>query len=169
MQRLSRKVRVALLAIVLICILGLWFSTGPRDPALSVSYLGAVDGNGHWKLRFAITNVGKCAVFPTKSGEIEVANHTNVLVVGATAPVSQLAPGQGHVIDAVLSEPQLKSIDGRWRYTCRYAEVNLRSRIYQWQWGPNGPGARVNWLIPQKLKGMPLPVKFTSDWIEPLK
>ena len=73
------------------------------------------------------------------------------------------------MVEAVLSEAQMQSIDGKWRYTCLYARDTLRSRIYKWQWGANGPGARVNWLIPQKLKGMPLTVKATSDWVEPVK
>ena len=92
-----------------------------------------------------------------------------MLLVGATAPMSQLAPGEGHVIDAVLSEAQMKSINGKWRLTCLYAGDGVRSRIYRWQWGPNGPGARANWLIPQKLKGMPLTVTNTGNWIEPVK
>ena len=160
-----------LLAIVLllVCIPGIWFFATPSNPALSVTYIGAIDGKGHWKLRFAITNIGKSSVFTSTSGQIEVFNHTNLLSVGATAPANRLKPGQGHVVDAVLSEAQMKSIDGKWRFTCLYASDALRSRIYRWQWGPNGPGARVNWLIPQKLKGMPLTVKSTGDWIEPLK
>jgi hypothetical protein len=68
-----------------------------------------------------------------------------------------------------LSEAQMDSIDGKWRYTCLYADEGLRSTIYRWQWGPNGLGARVNWLVPGKLKGMPLAVKATSDWIPPVK
>ena len=170
MRRPSRKVLVVSVALgLLVCILGVWFLAGPSTSTLSVTYMGATDGRGHWKLRYAITNTGNTSVFTSKVGEIEVMNHTNVLSVGATAPMGRLAPGQGHVVDAVLSEAQMKSIDGKWRYTCLYARDGLRSRIYRWQWGPKGPGARVNWLIPRKLKGMPLTVKSTSDWIDAVK
>jgi hypothetical protein len=170
MRRPSRKVLVALIAFgLLVCIFGLWFLADPSTHTLSVTYMGATDGKGHWKLRFAITNVGGASVFTSPIGNIEVINHTNVLSAGAAGPMSRLAPGQGHVVDIVLSEAQMQSIDGRWRYTCLYAEDGLRSRIYRWQWGPKGPGARVNWLIPGRLKGMPLTVNGTSDWINSIK
>jgi len=152
--------------VLLVCILSAWFSAKTRVAALPVAYLGAIDGKGHWKLRFAITNVGKSTVFTSTQGQIEVLNHTNIMGVGVTAPMSRLDPGQGHVVDAVLSETQMKSLNGKWRFTCLYADDGLRSRIHHWQWGPNGPGARVNWLVPQKLRGMPLTVKITGDWTE---
>jgi hypothetical protein len=166
-----RKFREVLIAIVvLLCFLGVWlWPRSTSNPRLSVTYIRTIDGVGHWRLQFGITNVGNRTVFTSELGEIEVFNHINLLSVGATSPMSKLAPGKGQVVDAVLSEAQMNSIDGKWRYTCLYAGDGLRSRIYRWQWGPNGPGARVNWLIPQKLKGMPLTVKATSDWIEPVK
>src|SRR5262245_28096766 len=150
MRSPSRKVLLMLIAIALlvfiVCIC--FFAGSKSDPGLSVTYVGTVDGKGHWRLSFGITNVGKSTVFTSSFGEIELVNHTNVLSVGATAPMSKLGPGQGHVVDAVLSEAQMKMIDGKWRYRCWYAADGVRSRIYRWQWGPNGPGARVNWLIP---------------------
>ena len=155
--------------LLLVCILALWLFAGSSRPALSVKYIGVIDGKGHWKLRFAITNVGNCTVFSSGIGVIEMLSHTNAMQVAATAPMSQLVPGEGQVVDAVLSEAQMKSIDGKWRFTTLYARDGLRSRIYRWQWGPTGPGARANWLIPQSLKGMPLTVKSTTDWIEPVK
>jgi hypothetical protein len=171
MRRPSRRLLVALVAIVVfVCIFAVWFLAGPKgNPTLSVTYMGAIDGKGHWKLRFAITNVGQSTVFTSTQGNIEVFNRTNVLWVGATAPMSRLAPGEGHVVDVVLSEGHMKSLDAKWRYICIYAGDGLRSRIYGWQWGPKGPGARVNWLIPQMLKGMPLTLTSTGDWIEPVK
>jgi hypothetical protein len=171
MQRRSRKGLVVLVAILLLIgILGFRFLVAPKsNPALSVTYTGAVDGKGHWKLRFAITNVGNCTVFPSASGQIEVFNHTNPLSIGVTAPSSELAPGQGHLVEAVLSDDKMQAIDGKWRYTCFYASDELRSRIYHWQWARKGPGASANSFIPQKLKGMPLTVIGTGDWIEPVK
>jgi len=155
---------------LIVCILGgaLWLA--PKGaPAISVTYVGVIDGKGHWRLRFGITNTGNSTVITSTSGEIEVFNDTNVLAVAATTPMSQLAPGQGHVVDAVLSEAQMKSIAGKWRFICFCASTGLRSRNDRWQWGPGGPGTRVNWLIPQKLKGMPLTIKGTGDWLDPVK
>jgi hypothetical protein len=157
---------MAVLGIIAVCI----FWLVPRGhPKLSVTYIQTIDGHGHWRLRFGITNVGDCTVFTSKFGKIELLNQTNLLSVGANCPLSKLAPGEGQVVDAVLSNAQMDSIDRKWRYSCQYAGGGLRPLIYHWQWGPSGPGARINWLIPQKLKGMPLTVKGTSDWIEPTK
>jgi hypothetical protein len=167
---LSKFLVVLVAIVVVVAFLGVWFwSTLTSNPKLSVTYIRTIDGVGHWRLQFGITNVGNGTVSTSKLGKIEVFNHTNLLSVGATAPMSRLAPGEGHVVDAVLSEAQMDSIDGKWRYTCLYADEGLRSTIYRWQWGPNGLGARVNWLVPGKLKGMPLAVKATSDWIPPVK
>ncbi len=171
MRQPLRKLLVSLVAIVVIVavalpVVCLWFAP-TRPPRLSVTYSQTIDGHGHWRLQFGITNVGKCTVFTSRLGQVEVFNHPSPLSVGATSPLRKLFPGQGQVVDAVLSEAQMDSVDARWRYTCLYAEDRLRSRISSWQWGPGGPGARVNWLIPQRLKGMPLTVKATSDWIQP--
>jgi hypothetical protein len=156
-------ITIAVLAFLAVC---LW-STPTSRPRLSVTYLQTIDGHGNWRLQFGITNVGNSTVFTSNGGEIEVFNHTNLLSVGATSPLSRLVPGQGQVVDAVLSEAQMDLIDGKWRYTCLYAGDGLRSRNHNGQWGPGGRGARVNWLIPGPLKGMPLTVKATSDWIQP--
>lgn len=170
MRHPSRKFLVVLITVAVVGFLGVCLWLGPRShPRLSVTYIQTVNGQGHWRLQFGITNVGNCTVFTSKLGEIEVFNHTKLLSVGATSPLRKLAPGDGQLVDAVLSEAQMDSIDGKWRYTCLYGGDGLRSRISRWQWGPAGPGARLNWLIPQTLKGEPLTVKATSDWIKPGK
>jgi hypothetical protein len=170
MKKRTRKFAVVLLIFAVLTILFVWFwSTPTSSPKLSVTFLRAIDGHGHWRLQLGITNVGRFTVSTSKLGEIEVFNQSKPFHVGATSPLSKLAPGQGQLVVAILSEAQMNSLDRKWRYTCLYAREGLRSRIYRWQWGPTGPGARVNWLIPQALKGMPLTVKATSDWIEPVK
>ena len=171
MRHPRRKFLAVLITIVVVgCFLGVWlWSRSTSNTRLSLTYVRTIDGVGHWRLQFGITNVGDRTVLTSNAGEIEVFNHTNLLSVGATAPMNKLAPGQGQVVDVVLSEAQMDSIDGKWRYTCLYAADGLRSRINRWQWGPKGPGARVNWLIPQRLKGMPLTVKATTEWIPPVK
>ena len=170
MKNSYRKFVGVLLALTVLCLFVacLWFGR-PSEPKLSVTYIRTMDGHGHWKLQFGITNNGNSTVFTCKLGEIEVVNHTNSFTVGATSPREKLMPGEGQVVEAVLSESQMNSVDGKWRYICLYAPSGLRSRIYQWQWRPNGPGLRVNWLIPQWLKGLPLTAKGTTEWIEQAK
>jgi hypothetical protein len=168
MRKRLRRYLAVLVVIAVLCFLGdwLWFG-GASDPKLSVAYLRTIDGNGTWRLEFGITNIGRRPVFTSHFGNIEIFNHTNLISIGATSPKQELAPGEGQVVDAVLSPAQMDSIGEKWRYTCLYARDGLRSQIYNLQWGPGGPGKRVNWMIPRALKGMPLTVKGTSDWVEP--
>lgn len=170
MRKALLRLLAVLIAVVLLAFFGgwLWFG-GTRDPQLSVTYIRTIDGHGHWRLQFGITNIGNRTVFTSKHGQVEVSNPTNLLSVGATSPMGRLNPGEGQVVEAVLSESGMSSLEGKWRYICLYGPDGWRSRIYRWQWGPNGPGARLNWLIPQRLKGMPLTVKGTSDWVEQAK
>ena len=170
MRNSSRKSLGVLIAIALLCFFGVWLWFGPTsDHKLSVTYIRTLDGHGHWRLQFGITNIGNRTVFTCQAGQIEVFNHTNRLFVGVTSPMGKLRPGEGQMVDAVLSESDMNSIDEKWRFTCNYAPDGLRSRISRWQWGSNGPGARVNWLIPQKLRGMRFSINGTSAWIEQSK
>lgn len=100
---------------------------------VSATYIKTIDGHGHWRLQFGITNVGNSTVLTSKLGEIAVLNRTNMLSVGATSPLSKLEPGDVQLVDAVLSEAQMDSVDAKWRYSCLYAGDGLRSRIYGWQ------------------------------------
>ena len=85
MQQRTRKfiavlITIALLAFFAVC---LWPAPTSR-PRLLVTYRQTIDGHGHWRLQFGITNAGNRTVFTSKLGEIEVSNHTNLLSVGAT-------------------------------------------------------------------------------------
>ena len=165
-----RKLQAVFIAIVVVILsLSAWLLFRPSTPRLSVTFLRIIHGIGNHELRFGITNVGHSTVFTFKMGYLEVFGRTNQLMVGATAPMTKLAPGEGHEVHAVLSDPQMASIDGRWRYTCLYAENGFQTRFYHWRWGTNGPGARINWLVPKRLEGIRLTVKGTSDWIDDLK
>jgi hypothetical protein len=159
--------RLALfVALITLLILIVWWTTPPQTkPRLSVTYIATINGNGHWRLKFGVTNSGSCNIVTDKLGAIEVTGHSNRLQVGATAPMARLAPGEGQFIEAVLSEQQMQTIDASWRYTCLYANDNFRTRLNRWQWSASGPGARINWLIPRRLKGIPLTATGTSDWI----
>ena len=170
MRRTTHKFLGVLLAVAVLCFLAVCLSFGPSPPPrLSVSYIQMIDDHGSLRARFGITNVGNGVVFTSGLGMIEVSNHTNILSVGASSPLSRLAPGEGQLVDAVFPGEKMASLDGKWRYTCLYARDGLRTRISHWQWGPGGPGPRANWLIPKKLKGMPLTAKGTSDWIQPVE
>ena len=171
MSNESRKLTAVLIAIGLVLIVSCaWIWIKPTsDPNLTVTYLTTIDKTGHWIARFGITNTGGTRVFTAILGRIEILDHPKLLSVAARTPMSKLSPGEGQVVDVILSDSTKASINGKWRYTCLYAPVGLRSIIYNWQWGTNGPGARVNWLIPQRLKGMPLTVKGTSGWIDALQ
>jgi hypothetical protein len=171
-MRLPSRKFLAILLIVAIAALGaicIWLGPG-KPPEVSVSYLQTIDGHGHWRLQFGITNVGGAKVFTYPgAGHIELIGHTNPVSVGLSSPLKELAPGQGQVIEAVLSEKAMASIDEKWRLTCFYADNGLRTRLYRWQFGPHGPGAKAWWLIPKKLRGMALKVRATSEWIPPPK
>jgi len=129
-------------------------------PRLSVAYVATINGNGHWRLKFGVTNVSSRTIVTYQEGYIEVFGRTNKLLVGATAPMARLAPGQGHFVEAVLSETQMASIDGSWRYACLYARDNFRTRINRGELG-----AFMYKLIPRRWKGVPLTATGTSDWI----
>ncbi|HYE30074.1 MAG TPA: hypothetical protein VEH27_01475 [Methylomirabilota bacterium] len=143
-----------------------WLVFSPKEAKASVTYLGIVDGKGHWRLQFGVTNIGECSLFTSTRGQIEIEGQTNRISAGARTPKSQLRAGEGHVVELILSEAKMNDIVANWRYSCSLASDGFRSRLYRWQWGPRGPGARVNWLIPQKWKGMPLSIRSQSDWLE---
>jgi hypothetical protein len=163
-----RKALVALaLMVCLICAgLVLFFARSGGEPKLSVTYKGRVAVNGGWRLRFGITNAGSVAVVSSSFGIIEVANLSKPFSVGSSGSMQKLTPGEGLMVDVSPPKADMKLLDGKWRYICLFGKNSLRSSIYRWQWGPHGPGRRVNWLIPQRLKGIPLTVKGRSDWIQ---
>jgi hypothetical protein len=165
MSRRFSKLLALFIAIIALVILTLWWTMPrPNKPRLSVTYIATINGNGHWRLKFGVTNIGNRTIVTYKSGSIEVIGHSNKFLVGATAPLLRLAPGEGHIIDAVLSEQQMASLDGPWRYTCLYANDNFRTRMNRGEFG-----AFIYKHIPRPWKGVPLTVTGTSDWIKESK
>ena len=154
------------IAVLLFLFLGtvilLLFGKARPEPKLVLTYLGKSGETGEIVARFAVTNVGSGFAIAGPAGTIEVFGRTNEVSVGGGATAARLAPGAGDVVQAFLP-PGLK---GRWRYTCRYGHEGLRSRIYNWQWGPGGPGPSANWMVPLFLKGLPLDIVATSGWID---
>jgi hypothetical protein len=157
----QRKLAVVLLLLIGIAILVIWWSAS-SNPKLTVSFLTVTNSSGQWIASFAITNVGNAAAISFPLGKIEVFGQPQTLEVGCRPGSPRLSAGEGHVVQVFLP----RRFDSRWKFTCLYAHSTLRSRIYDWQWASNGPGAKVNWLVPQFLKGLPLDVNATSDWIE---
>src|SRR5437762_786292 len=84
--------------------LGFLWSSSTSQPKLSVTYIQPL--HGYSRFQFGITNVGKRTVFTSNFGKIELLDYTNVIEVHATAPLRKLGPGQGQVVDAILSEAQ---------------------------------------------------------------
>ena len=147
---------------LLLVVMFLHSSRAP-GPRLTVTYLGRTEDYwGRPIARFAITNLGLATAISHASGQVEVLGQTNKVLVDCRDNTHRLLPKHGDVVDVILPDGFRGS---PWRFTCLYAHQGLRSRIYDWQWAAGGPGRRVNWLIPPFLKGVPLDVNATSDWI----
>lgn len=159
-----RKSYRILLAVGALVLLGLGFvflySGISGDPRLAISFLRQTNGSGRLVAFFTVTNSGNCPAVSFGQGSLEVFGKRTTMVACRFSH-HELLPGQGDVLQVVLPS----GFVGRWRFTALYARAGPRARIYDWQWGRNGPGARVNWLIPGSLKGVPLDIVATSDWI----
>lgn len=157
--------------LLLLALLGVAWAVASRPSVpgrISVRYLSRIDRPGNTVLRIAVTNVGESTVFTWRLGELETRGNSNRLTVGMSLPVDRLRPGEGMVTDCQLSDADVEALSGHWRLTFNFGDSGLRSQIYAWQWGAKGPGPKVNWLIPQFLKGMPLSVIGRTDWHEPV-
>jgi hypothetical protein len=118
MSRRFWKLLALFVAFITLLILAIWWTTPttpPTRPQLSVTYIATINGNGHWRLKFGVTNVSSRTIVTYQHGYIEVFGRTNKLSVGATAPMARLTPGQGHFVEAVISDQQMASLDGSWR------------------------------------------------------
>ena len=160
MLKSRHKSMLVALALGLTFVLALLYSTSPRSPRLTLTYLSRTNDSTRTIVQFAITNVGSAAAISFPQGRVEMSGLD--IVVACRPKLHRLSPGQGDVIQVFL--PQ--GLQGRWRFTCLYAREGIRSRISDWQWRAGGPGPRANRFIPSFLKGVPLDVNATSNWIE---
>lgn len=153
----------ALCVLVLLYLAGaLVMSYRRLEPKLILTYLGTMDDEGQPTANFRITNTGNGVAVAAGGARIELeGSGVPSSLAGRPPEISYLQPGQSDTVSCVLPN----SLTNRWRVTFRCAHQGLRSRIYQMQWGPNGLGAKVNWMVPRSLKGVPLDVTTTSDWI----
>ena len=162
MSKSNRKSLVIGLAVGVVLIVALLYSSGTRNPKLSVTYLTRTNDSGRSIAQFAITNVGDAAAIGFPQGRIEMFGQAPTVPVACQPKLHRLLPGEGDIVQVFL--PQ--GFQGRWRFTCLYAREGMRSRISDWQWGAGGPGPRANRFIPSFLKGVRLDVNATSDWID---
>ncbi|HYE30156.1 MAG TPA: hypothetical protein VEH27_01895 [Methylomirabilota bacterium] len=171
-DRRGKRKRLFQIALALCAILGgllgvwSWVESRTR-PHASVTYLGLADGRTYWRFKFAITNHGNCTLITPPNGHVEIAGRSNQMFVIAMGWDTRLAPGEGCIIEAHVSDAQRAELQGKWRYNTLLATEGVRTRLYRWQWGPKGPGARINWLIPPGLRGMPFDVTGHTEWMDP--
>ena len=162
MFKAYRKFLLVAFALGLLFGLALLYSSGTRSPKLTVTYLTRTNDSGRWIAQFAITNVGDAAAISFPQGQLEMFGQAQKVAVACRPALHRLSPRGGDVVQVFLPP----GFQGRWRFTCLYAREGLRSRISDWQWGAGGPGPRANRFIPRFLKGVPLDVNATSDWID---
>jgi hypothetical protein len=139
-----------------------WLNAG-REPKLTLKFLSITNLSGGYTAQFAVTNVGDAVALDYACGDIEIFGQPSSSPVGCRATVHRLNPGEGATINVVFAT----KMNARWRFNSHFGRAGLRSWIYDWQWGTNGPGPRANRFIPKSLKGVQLTVNGTSDWIEP--
>jgi hypothetical protein len=151
---------VAFLALLIVIVFAFWW-THTRNPTVTISFIEMTNSSGRWLARFSVTNVGNATAVGPPVGNIEINGQPTSLPVSCRVAKDRLAAGAADEIQIFLP----KHLDPEWRFTCQYARGGLKTRIYDWQWGKNGPGAKVNWIVPQFLKGKRFDVKTTSDWI----
>ena len=162
-----KRLLVAVLVLLLLGVVLVLAARSSAPPKISVGYLGRVDQPGNTYIRLAITNTGQSLVFTSRAARIEARGNSNRFNVANRESRDRLRPGEGMITECMLSDKAIAALDGRWRVACYFASDGIRSRIYEWQWGANGRGPSVNWLVPGFLKGMPLTVIGTSEWNEP--
>ena len=163
MSTAPRSLLVLGVGFALFLVVALLYSSGAPGPRLTVTYLGRTEDYwGRPIARFAITNIGVATAVSFAGGLVEVLGQTNKVDVACRVNLHRLLPKHGDVVEAILPDGFRGS---PWRFTCLYAHQGLRSRIFDWQWAAGGPGTNANWFIPPFLKGVPLDVNATSDWI----
>jgi len=138
------------------------YSVGKRQPVLGIAYLSHTNEAGSVCVLFSVTNAGDAAAINFEHGLIEMFGTAQTWDVSCLSGRHRLAPGENDIVQVALPH----AVEGnRWRLTCFYAREGIRSRFSDWQFGPGGPGARANWLLPPLLKGVPLDVTATTDWV----
>jgi hypothetical protein len=165
MNRKTKNFKLwAILAFICLFLFGiglLMLSPSYGEPRLTVAYADSTNVNGIKVQRFTITNKGTAPVVHAGAGGYEVKPSGAFFSVGYTFQHRRILPAESQIIEVKVPDlPQ-----GEIRYMCLLTRDTLRVRIYDWQWGPNGPGAKANWLVPKFLKAKPMDLRATSVWL----
>lgn len=150
------SLRILVVVLVLIALAVVVIPLRPREPRLSISYLAItnVPSNPPYQIvSFLVTNKGNGTALNYKQGEIEFSDTGQKKLLAARCNVERLGPGEQGVIEVRLWDP----MPGRWRFTCFFAHAGFRTSVNR-RVPPR--------FVPQRLKGVPLNVKATSDWID---
>jgi len=121
MFKSHRKILFVVLALGLVFVLALVYSSGARNPKLSVTYLTRTNDSGRSIAQFAITNVGDAAAIGFPQGRIEMFGQAPTVPVACQPKLHRLLPGEGDIVQVFL--PQ--GFQGRWRFTCLYAREGM--------------------------------------------
>ncbi len=148
--------------VVLSLVFIVWFLSGTSgDPRLEVRFLSETNNSGQLVASFAVTNSGNSSAISSYAGIVEVSSN-QTMNVSCRYSRRRLLPGEGDILQVSLPP----NLQGRWRFTALYAHEGTRGRFFLLQFGPHGPGERINPLIPGSLRGLPLNVKARSEWID---
>jgi hypothetical protein len=169
MNTKTKKVRLCVI-LVFACLLIaeiilLMVAPSHSEPRLTISYADSSNVNGIKVQRFTISNKGTASAVHSGAGGYEVKSSErgvpHFYPVGYTFQRRRIRPGETQTIEVKV--PALPDVD--LRLMCFFAHDTLRVTVNDWQWGPNGPGAKANWLVPQFLRGKPIDIRATSVWL----
>lgn len=164
LRKSSKILLVVLVVLGLVFAVVYFFSGASGEPRLMVTFLSGMSDTNNPPQSFAffaVTNIGNAPAINSVGGGMEVFGQARPRGVACRSSHHRLLPGQGDIIQVFLPS----NFQGRWRFTAWYAHEGARSRIYDLQWGPHGLGPGINWLVPRGLKGLPMDVVATSEWI----
>lgn len=150
------SLRILVVLLVSIALAAVMIPLRPREPRLSISYLAItnVPSNPPYQIvTFLVTNKGNATAMDYHLGQIEVSDTGPKKSIATRSNVERLGPGEQCVIEIRLWDPMA----GRWRFTCLFAHAGFRTSLNR-RVPPR--------FVPQRLKGVPLNVKATSDWID---
>ena len=161
MRHTTRRRLILIFVLGAALVVAVFWVKAKARPQLSLSFLGYTNEPGGRCAVFAVTNSGTASAVSYGIGHLDIDGQTPVLVAYRSS-FHRLAAGKADVLRVIMPP----SLEGRWRFKCEYAQDGIRSRLYDWSWQPNGPGARANYVIPEFLRGVPVDVIATSGWID---
>lgn len=89
----------------------------------------------------AISFTGMCVLRPNKT--------TNAINASYSAPKQHLRSSESAIIVVMLPDDFTNSTTA----TLYFSSLTAQTRLYDWQWGPGGPGPKLNKVVPNFFKG----------------